>query len=363
MSVLDSYEDIAARAQANLTKGNYAAALEGYQRLSKRLTGLSPVVLKRRPALHDLLLLSLIRQADIHHWRDELDTALATYQQLMALAPERREDWLQAMALVRIDMGQAEAGLDELRALAVARPDSLLWQTIGMECEALGRPGEAEESLRRAVQLAVEADSQREAYLALFDFYRAQDRVEEALAAWQQAWAGEPPAYVFPVYQMMREAGDFKRAHEYLAQEDNPLRKGFYQGSLAAAEGKADEAAKHWKRVAKLNPLKYNDGQDAWAEAALRADLPAQEVIAALNAASQAGGLSVHGIVLQAIAEARIGHGDHAREAFETARNVGLRSRPRQEKLSATHWALLDELVSDEALKNQLRPYFEVPAE
>jgi tetratricopeptide (TPR) repeat protein len=362
MIVSDSYEDIATRASASLTRGDYAAALEGYERLSKRLSGLSPVVLQRRPALHDLLVLSLLRQANVHHWRREFEPALQFYQQLMDLAPEGRDDWQAAMALVRIDMGQAEAGLDELRALAVARPDSLLWQTIGAECDALGRVDEAEESLRRAVQLATDANSRREAYLSLFDFYRGQNRTDEALAAWQQAWAGQQPEYVFPLYQMMQEVGDLKRAQEYLDQESNPLRKGFYQGSLAAGEGKADEAAKHWKRVARMDPLKYDEGQDAWAEAALRTDLPAQEVIAAMNAVSQAKGLSVHGIVLQAIAEARIGHTDHAKGALEMARNVGLQSRPRQEKLSATHWALLDELVPDAALKSQLRDYFEAPA-
>jgi tetratricopeptide (TPR) repeat protein len=358
----DSYEDIATRANANLNRGNYAAALEGYERLSKRLSSLSPVVLKRRPALRDLLALSLIRQANVHHWRGEFEPALQLYQQLMDLAPESRDDWQVSMALVRIDMGQAEAGLDELRALAVARPGSLLWQTIGMECDALGRLDEAEESLRRAVQLAADADSRREAYLSLFDFYRARNRIDEALAAWQQAWAGQQPEYVFPLYQMMHEAGDLRRAHEYLDQESNPLRKGFYQGLFAADEGKADEAAKHWKRVARMDPLKYDEGQDAWAEAALRTDVPAQEVIAALNAVSQAKGLSVHGIVLQATAEARIGHADHAREALGMACNVGLQSRPRQEKLSATHWALLDELVPDATLKSQLRDYFEASA-
>jgi ParB family chromosome partitioning protein len=49
-------------------------------------------------------------------------------------------------------------------------------------------------------------------------------------------------------------------------------------------------------------------------------------------------------------------------EALEMARNIGLQSRPRQEKLSASHWTLLDELVSDAALKGQLRDYFESPA-
>jgi hypothetical protein len=51
MWVSDSYEDIELQARTLLASGDYAGALEQYQRLSQRLAGLKPAVLERRPAL------------------------------------------------------------------------------------------------------------------------------------------------------------------------------------------------------------------------------------------------------------------------------------------------------------------------
>ncbi len=362
MWVSDSYEDIYARAESNMAQGDYESALDSFQRLSERLSGLKPAVLDRRPELHSLFLLSLAKQAEIHYIQGEFELSMQLYQRLMEIAPESRDNWQRAMALVRIDMGQAEAGLDELRAQAVAHPgDHQLWLTIGLECEALGRLDEAEENLQRAVRLATDSDDKTDAYLALFDFYRAQSRVTEALAAWDQAWAahGHTPGYVFPLYQMMWETGDLERAHEYLNQEKNPLRKGFYQGLLALSEGMPDRARKHWTRVAQMDPLEFDEGHEAWAEAALRVDQPPQEVIATLGVIMESGDLTPRGLILQAVAEARIGHKEHAENVLKIGRTLSLRSRPRQEKLSAAHWALFDELVADDEIKHQLRHYFE----
>jgi tetratricopeptide (TPR) repeat protein len=362
MWVSDSYEDIYARAMSNMAQGDYESAYDSFLRLSERLSGLKPALLDRRPELRSLFLLSLTRQAEIHYIQGELEKAMQLYQRLLELAPESKDNWQQAMAMTRIDMGEVEAGLDELRAQAVAHPgDHQLWLAIGMECEALGRLDEAEENLQRAARLATGSDDETDAYLALFDFYRAQGQVDEALAAWDQAWAahGHTPGYVFPLYQMMWEIGDLERAHEYLNQEKNPLRKGFYQGILAISEGAPDQARKHWRRVAQMNPLEFDEGHEAWAEAALRVDQPPQEVIAALGALLESGDLTPRGLILQAVAEARIGHSEHAENMLKIARSLGLRSRPRQEKLTAAHWVLFDELVADDEIKHQLRHYFE----
>jgi tetratricopeptide (TPR) repeat protein len=362
MWVSDSYEDIYARAMSNMAQGDYESAYDSFQRLSERLSGLKPALLDRRPELRSLFLLSLTRQAEIHYIQGEFEQAMQLYQHLAEIAPESKENWERVMALTRIDMGQVEAGLDELRAQAVAHPgDHRLWLTIGLECEGLGRMEEAEENLKRAARLAPDSDDKTEAYLSLFDFYRAQGRVDEALAAWDQAWAvhDHTPDYIFPLYQMMWEIGDLKRAHEYLNQEENPLRKGFYQGILAVSEGKPDQATKHWKRVAQMDPLEFDEGHEAWAEAALRVDQPPQEVISELGGLLESGNLTPRGLILQAVAEARIGHREHAENVLEIARSMGMRSRPRQEKLPAAHWALFDELVADDEIKHQLRHYFE----
>jgi len=366
MWVSDSYEYIYALAESNLARGDFETAQANYQRLSERLSKLKPVILERRPELRNLLVLSLARQAEIHHIRGEFEQALENYEQAMEIAPATRDRWQRELAQVRIDMGEEEAGLDMLRAQAIAHPgDYEFWLTIGVEAEALGRLEEAEENLRRAARTASRPDGKTQAGLALFDFYREQGRVEEALAAWNQAWESndQDSGYVFPLYQMMWEAGDLERSRDYLEQEKNPLRKGYHQGLLAASEGDSDEATKQWKRVAKMSPLEYDEGHDAWAEAALRVGHSPQEVIGSLSAVLEAGDFTPRGLLLQAIAEARIGHTEHAQEVLEIARNIGLRSRPRAERLPAAHWVLLDELVADDEIKAQLQPLFDVEAE
>lgn len=366
MWVSDSYESIYARAETSLARGDYERARDNFRRLSERLAKLKPIVLQRRPELHNLHLLSLTRLAEIHHLQGQFEEALQLYEQLTEISPETRDRWRRSMALLQIDMGRVEEGLDELRAQAVAYPhDHELWMAIGLEAEALDRLDEAEENLQRAARRASEPDDKTDAYLALFDFYRDQGRVEEALNAWEQAWEahGHEPGYVFPLYQMMWETGDLEQAYEYLSQERNPLRKGFYRGLLAASEGKPDEAAKQWKRVAEMDPMDFEEGQEAWAEAVLRVDHPPQKVIEVLSTIVEEGDFTQRGLVLQAIAEARIEHVEHAENVLEFACNLMMQSRPRRERLSAAHWELFDELVSDDKIKGQLRHYFEEDSE
>jgi tetratricopeptide (TPR) repeat protein len=362
MWVSDSYENIVARAQWNLNRGNFEEARQEFRRLSERLEKVKPAVLDRRPELHQLRLMSMNMQAEIDRIHGDFEEALNLYRRLIEISPETADRWRRDMALVRIDMGAAEAGLDELRAQAVSNPsDHRVWLTIGVEAEALGRAEEAEENIQRGVRRAATPEDKGEAYLILFDFYREQGRVEDALAAWNEAWAvqGQEPAYIFPVYQMMMEADDLERAREYLAEERHPLRRGFHQGLLAEREGKPDEALKHWKRVARMDPTQFEEGQDMWAEAALRSDLPPDEVVAALNQGLDAGQFTPRGLILQAVAEARRGHVDHAAGVLGLAQHLGLRSRPRREKLPAGDWALFDELVDDDRAKAELRRFFE----
>jgi len=366
MWVSDSYEYIYALAQSSLARGDIETAQANYHRLSERLSKLKPVVLERRPELRNLLVLSLAKQAEIHHIQGEFEQALEIYEQAIDISPESRDRWQRDMALVHIDMGEAEEGLDMLRAQAIAHPgESELWLAIGVEAEALGRPDEAEEHMQRASRIASTPEDKTQAFLALFDFYREQGQIEKALAAWDKAWAGDAndSDYVFPLYQMMWETGNLERSREYLQQEKNPLRKGFHQGLLAASEGDSDEATKQWKRVAKMKPLEYEDGHDAWAEAALRVNRSPEEVIGVLSAVLEAGDFTPRGLLMQSIAEARIGHTEHAKEVLEIARNIGLRSRPRAEKLPMAHWGLFDELVTDEEIKSQLQHLFQVKSE
>ena len=362
MFVSDSYEDIAMRARSQVARGDMDAGLESYRRLSDRLAGLKPSLLERRPELRGLHTLSLAQLANIYHIKGDFDKALALYRRLSDTVPERSSTWRQMAALTHIDMGQTETGLDELRAEAVATPGNHdIWLAIGIECEGLGRAEEAEENLQRATKNAATSEAQTESYLALFDFYRGQGRVDDALAAWNQAWkaGGSEPEYVFPIYQMMWENDRLDPAREYLERETNPLRKGLYQGLLEAEAGRIEEAQKRWKKVARTDALKYDDGHEAWAEAMLRVGAAPEEVVATLQKIWQDGTITMRGLVLLAVAEARQGHQDHAAHALAAACNIGLQLRPRREKLPASNWSLFDELLTDDEVKRPMCRFFD----
>ena len=362
MWVSDSYEDIEIRARVHMNHGNYDEALATYRRLGQRLAALKPAVLERRPELARLQVLCLAQEATLLHWQGRLEEALELYRALLEKDAPNRGVWHQALGMVLIDLGQTEAGLDELRARAVASPgDALPWLSIAQECEALKRLDEAEENFQRAIRCASSPEAKNEVYLAVFDFYRAQGEVDKALEAWEKAWQdrGNKPEYIFPVYQMMWENGDQERALEYLDKESNPLRKGFYRGWFASERQDAETAQTQWRRVAKMDPLKFDEGHDAWAEAALRTDVPPDQIVSSLQAVQQAGAMTMRGLVLLAIAEVRNGHLDQALSVLTTAQNIGLRARPRMERLAASAWDLVDGLVSDEAAKDRMRAFFE----
>ena len=206
MWVSDSYEDIEIRARAHMNQGQFDEALDAYRRLAQRLGALKPAVLERRPQLARLQVLCLAQEATILHWQGKLEQALDLYRVLLEKDSVNRGLWHQGMGLVLIDLGQTEAGLDELRARAVASPgDALAWLSIAQECEALKRHDEAQENFERAIKNATSPEAKNEVYLAIFDYYRAQGQVDPALEAWDKAWQDRhnKPEYIFPIYQMM----------------------------------------------------------------------------------------------------------------------------------------------------------------
>jgi tetratricopeptide (TPR) repeat protein len=357
MWVSDSYEDIAARARNERAQGNLSSALANFQRISTRLAAMKPEVMARRPELRMLRAVSLAEQAAIHRFQGDFEPALALYQTLSELVPEQGQAWRRLASLTYIDMGQAERGLDELLAQAVAKPGNHdAWLTIGSEYNTLGRLEEAEENLQRAARQAGAPEARAECHLTLFDYYRDHGRIDEALAAWNAAWQalGKDADVIFPVYQMLMENDRYEQAAEYLARETNPLRRGFYQGMLDAAAGRADEATKRWQKVARMEVSKHDDGHEAWAEAALRVDAPARGIVGALEGDWQASNISSRGLILLAIARARLGRSDLVEHALTAARNLGLQMRPRHEKLSPANWALFDELVADPEIKRSV---------
>jgi thioredoxin-like negative regulator of GroEL len=355
-----TYEHTLQQARSHISEANLDEAILLYERLVERLSSLKPELLKRRPELRDLHYKGLSELARLHHIRGNFERALALYRQLGEFEGSDRSTWNRRAAYVLIDMGRAEQGLDELRAEAMANPgDYEIWLVLGRECIYLKRWQEAEENLQRALRNAVAQESKEAVYLHFFDLYRHQGRVEEALAAWDQAWQSQPEsANNALVYQLLIEHGQLERAQQYLERETNVLQRGFYQGLIEMLQGKVREAQRRWQKVADMNPLAFNGGLEEWAEAALRAEADPAKVTDVLGF-KDIGDTSCRELVLWAIAEVRRGHMDRTERALRLGRFFVQRDRPRRDKIPTREWKLFDELVHSAEIKDRFRHFFE----
>ena len=359
----DSYQDLAAQAQQHLRNNEYNQAQEIYERLYHRLGKMKAELIDRRPYLKDLQRFTVKALGDLAGWRGEYDKAMTYYREGLQLDPERNLPYQRAIAQTKIDQGQVEDGLDELRALAVihaGEPEPWIW--LGVELSAHGDEAEAEINLKRAAEME-DADprSRSEAYSYLYDLYREQDRLAEAEEAWQKVWqvAGKDMDDPAPLYQMYWEVGNFEKARAWVNKEKNPLRSGFYSGLIAQAEGNEKKAQQLWQKTADLIPLNYDDGHEAWAEAALRMNHSPQIVTYALREATGRGQLNMRGAILLAIASVRAGQLEGAEAALKAAADINQHTRPRLDFLSKSHWELFAELVADESAGAHFRSYFE----
>lgn len=358
-----SYQSLAVQAQQHLRNNEYDEAQEVYERLYNRLGKMKADLIERRPNLKALQLTAIRSLGDLAGLQGEYDKAITYYQKGLEMDPEQSLQYRRAIAQTKIDKGDVEDGLDELRALAVmnaGQPDPWIW--LGLELSTHGDEAEAEVNLKRAAEME-DADPARrfDAYTYLHDLYREQDRLDEAEAAWKKAWevVGSDIDDPAPLYQMYWEANDLEKARTWLSKEKNPLRAGFYRGLFAQAESNERRAQQSWKKTADLSPLQHDEGHEAWAEAALRVDYPPQLITYALREVTSRGQLNMRGAILLAIAEIRAGQLDAAEVALKAAVDINQRARPRQDFLSRAHWSLFDELVANEEIKARFRSYFE----
>jgi len=358
-----SYEELSAQAQQHLQVNEYDQAQKIYERIYNRLGKMKAEVIKRRPNLQQLKLTSLSMLGDLAGLHGNYDQAITYYQAGLEISPENLV-YRRAIAQAKIDRGDIEIGLDELRTLAVMNAgDARPWIWLGLELWVQGNLAEATENLERVTTLSGSSPEHRsEAFSYLHDLYREAKRWPEAEAAWKQVWhtAGRKIEDVSPLYQMYWEADDLSQARSWLKQEKNPLRVGFYQGLFFHSEGNAKKAATAWSKTAAQNPLEHDSGHEAWAEAALRTQADPETVIEVIRTVVTRRQINIRTTILLAAAQLRAGRIDSAELALKAALEMGHRARPRLDQLSKDHWRLFTELGGEQATTDQLKQHFEI---
>jgi tetratricopeptide (TPR) repeat protein len=359
--VSGSYEDLYAQGQRFRRDGELSKAREIFERIARRLEGKGDALFGRRPMLKNLYGLSISNLAELLHREEKYDEALAYYQLLLETFPENADEWHMQQGLVKIDKGDVAAGLDELRSATMIAPAKVWpWLWLGVELVSLGDYEEGEGNLQRAVERATDdPGTQSNALAHLFELYKKQMRYEEAETAWlkSERLLDLGQRLVFPIYEMYWRIGNIEKVQFWLKQEKNPLRLGLYRGLIARAEGKPAKAKAIWQTTADLNPFDFEIGHDAWAETVLRLDGDLGRVVEVLSDIVEDGLDTIRHRVLLAIAHARSGDADRARETLK--RQLGSDRRPRLRKLPADVRDLVDELVPEQDVKAALAVYFE----
>jgi tetratricopeptide (TPR) repeat protein len=361
----DSYEGLLLQARNLQETGQTPDAIALYQRLIDKLGRLSVTILDRRPELRDLRKQAIVEAIDLLRWEQRFGEAVELQKQLLDGDPERAVVWRRRLASLRIQKGDVETGLADLRVLVEEAPDDPWnWLVLGHEALLAGRFAESQAALDRAVSTASKEDKKETlaaAYYERFRLFKEMSRWDDAVQAWEQALAAEPGGMqdtIPEVHKMLTDAGLYGMARTYAERDQNPLTAGLRRGLLDYLTGKPADAVQEWRGVAALDPAAFDNGQEAWMEAVLRLCDPAPVL-------EQLEGLllkyeSARILFLSGMAWAMHSQAGPARALLEQAIHLSRRERPPKQKLDGIDWRLLNSLVPDAQLKTTLKPYFAV---
>jgi len=130
-----------------------------------------------------------LQQALRLHQAGRLAEAAAIYRRILDVNP-RHPDALHLLGLVALQAGDRAVALERIdAAIAISGGVAEYHHNRGVALLRLGRPGEAEPSFRRALQLK---PAYPEAYNALGNARLALQRLDEAVAAYRSALAKQP---------------------------------------------------------------------------------------------------------------------------------------------------------------------------
>jgi predicted O-linked N-acetylglucosamine transferase (SPINDLY family) len=130
----------------------------------------------------------LFQRALDHHRAGRLTEASALYREILQARPDHA-DILYLLGVIAHQTGQPAQAVELMRrALAIVPDQPKCYDILGRALMALGMAEEAEASLRRAIVL----DSSPDCCNNLGAFLKEQGRLDDAIAAYQQALARDP---------------------------------------------------------------------------------------------------------------------------------------------------------------------------
>jgi tetratricopeptide (TPR) repeat protein len=357
----DSYQAIYQRAIQQMGVGESQEAIDSLLRIVKRLSRLRPETLQRKPNLQQTLYASWNAVTQFLTWEERYQEAIDLTNGVLDRLPDPNIGAMRIASLT-IDGGQVDEGLATLTEIAHEQDSFSAWAYLGTEYRVLQRDPEAIEAYRSALNRATSNEQAVLANVALFDIYRSQDRVDDALGAWQMAVVIDPEMadQAYQVYGWLIHRGLVQAAAPYLERETAPIRGTFYSGLVDWQAGRQEDARRRWRQVLEMDADPKDDVDvEVTLEAALRLGLPQDADELAQTLFLNGHMLSVRGQVLRGIAKLMLDQPDLARAHFGEAHLRLRRGSRLRSGLAADQWKLLTQLIPDPEQTAEFAPLFD----
>lgn len=369
VSVPGSYEERYTEANRLYHRGELEQAAAICTRIIDRVSSLPA---RRRPAdsvLDSALQSSAILLARIRAQQGDWQAVDALNSRAQTWNAIYTNRWKVDPFLLRIELDGIDEGIAGLRGLAAAEPENVfLWLTLASAAVDTADLDLAEEALDRAEPLALAANDPEDLaalYVRRYQLLQGRRQWHEAAGAWNRALEYEAEAEDLRevVVRMFLEAGLFDDALRCAEGGQLPaIGVDFYRAWVAQQRGDMVRARHLWRKVVETNP--DNDDVDTpllHALASCWLGQPAAALSLLLEELATGATLEVGAVIALALAWAMQGDVEAARAELKLA--VKRRAIPGQPKrlLAALDWIEFEQLVGDEAVKAELRPFFEPP--
>ena len=286
-----------------------------------------------------------------------------------ALHPEYADRWLVEPHTLRVQHGQTQEGVRGLQAQAEARPDSFfLWSMLAQTALEAQDLAAAQMASDHAETLIGQADDEEE----IGSFYVNRFLICQYLGQWYDAERAWLTGCVFDsaleemremVIRMYLSAGLYDDALRLVDDETlGAAGADFYRAWIANQRGDRVRARHLWRQVIEAEPSDGfdNTGLQALAHCWLHQEDAALGIL--LEKVSAIGILTTATALTLALAWAMHGDGQAALANVRLAAAQSAHMLADNPLLPALDWIDFEQLVEDEGIKAELRPYFEASA-
>lgn len=364
-----SYEDRYAAANDLVRRGELEPAAALCARLIDRISSLPA---RRRPLnsqLDKVLLGAYILLAEIRARQGDWPALDDLCQRARQAYPAYADRWRIEPFMLRVDHDQPREGLEGLQALTESEPESLfLAMTLARAALSLEDLPLAEWALDRAEPLAAgsgDPEALAELHFGRFHLLRERGQWREAAQAWDAARALDPDAEDARevVVRMLLGAGLLDDALRYVEEDAlTPVVANYYRAWIAQQRGDQVRARYLWRKIVEKDPAE-DDAVTPVVQASAYCWLrqPDAALGLLLKGVSAAGVLEAPELIALALAWAMHGDGEAARANLKLASQRLSTPRRPDRLLLAVDWIDFEQLVDDDAIKAELRPFFQAP--